>query len=312
MSLIDNQKLEAKCSPTGDRDKAKRVIFPPNPKDLGNNFQVNRMLPRLKEGRKLVGPFIFWDHMGPVKIQSPDQLAVRPHPHIGLATLTFLFEGQIMHKDSLGFEQPIRPGEVNWMVAGKGIVHSERTESIANLVGQSLHGIQSWIALPLEHEDVEPSFHHHKASELPKVESQGVEFTLIAGSALQKVSPVKTHSDLFYLFAQLKAETQVHLPAEKQREAAVYSPEASIEVGGRDVAAKSLVLFEPGEPIEFKMLEPGPIIIFGGEPLGEDRHIWWNFVSSSKEKIELAKQRWKNQEFERVEGDDEFIPLPEN
>jgi redox-sensitive bicupin YhaK (pirin superfamily) len=310
MSLADKEPINEVCrGGTGDKP-TERVIFAAKEKDLGGGFMVNRMLPRMREGRKMVGPFIFWDHMGPVKVKRQDQMAVRPHPHIGLATLTYLFSGSIMHKDSLGCEQPIRPGEVNWMVAGKGIVHSERTEPLEGIVGQHIHGIQSWIALPAEDQEVEPAFYHYGKEQMPVLKVGDSDMTVVAGTAGGLTSPVKTYSDTLYLAGELKAGDHFELQLEPHREAAVYAPQSQIEVDGSRVDAKSLVIFEMGECLKFEVLEDGPITIFGGEPFAEDRHIYWNFVSTSKDRIEQAKRDWAEKNFPGVEGDDEFIPLP--
>ncbi|NQZ01508.1 MAG: pirin family protein [Bdellovibrionales bacterium] len=310
MSLNQDEKLDTTCSNQDAGAKSQRTIFAPSEKDLGDGFKVNRMLPRNREGRKMVGPFIFWDHMGPVEVKKPEQMAVRPHPHIGLATLTYLFSGGIMHKDSLGYEQPIRPGEVNWMVAGKGIVHSERTAPLEGIVGQHIHGIQSWIALPKEYEEIDPAFYHYPKEEMPVLQVGGSEMTLVAGTAQGQASPVKIYSDTLYLVGDLKAGDEFELQLDSNREAAVYAPQSKIEVDGEPVDAKSLVIYEVGECLKFKVLEDGPITIFGGEPFPEDRHIFWNFVSTSKERIQKAKEDWKGKRFDMVEGDDEFIPLP--
>lgn len=310
MSLEGQQHIEETCRGGSGGSPEHRVVFAPNEKDLGDGFKVNRMLPRNREGRKMVGPFIFWDHMGPVKVQKQDQMAVRPHPHIGLATLTYLFSGGIMHKDSLGYEQPILPGEVNWMVAGRGIVHSERTEPLEGIVGQEIHGIQSWIALPAADQEVDPAFYHYSKEQMPQLKIGEREVILVAGTAMGETSPVKTYSDTLYLAGEMKAGDFFELQLESHREAAVYAPQSQIEIDGKEIEAKSLVIFEKGECLKFKVLQDGPITIFGGEPFPEDRHIWWNFVSTSKERIQKAKDDWKQQRFDKVEGDNEFIPLP--
>jgi len=309
MSLSCDEKIDITCSSAGE-PQAELEIFEPNEKDLGEGFVVNRMLPKHRQGRKMVGPFIFWDHMGPVEVKKPDQMAVRPHPHIGLATLTFLFEGEIMHKDSLGYEQPIRPGEVNWMVAGRGIVHSERTAPLKNIVGKRIHGIQSWIALPKEAEETDPSFHHYSATDLPKIPTNLGELTLVAGAALGQESAVKTFSDMFYLFGDMKIDDAFEYQLAANREGALYAPTSRVEVRGKVIPAKHLIVFGKGDKIAFKVLDSGPVTLFGGEPFPEDRHIWWNFVSTSKERIQKAKEDWTEKRFDKVEGDDEFIPLP--
>lgn len=281
-------------------------IISPQLHELGPNFSVNRMLPRAS--KRSIGPFVFWDHMGPVTILSGEEVSVRPHPHIGLSTLTYLFSGEILHRDSLGIEQRIKAGEVNWMTAGRGIVHSERTLPLLDsLRGKAVHGIQIWVALPKEEEQIEPSFHHFPADKIPHWESQGIKFHLIAGSFLGKESPVPVHSPLFYLNVFLPKGSTLELPLQGE-EAGVYLISGSLKCGDQSLAPKHLAVLEETGAVQ--ALEDSHCMLFGGKPLPEPRHMWWNFVHSSKEKIEEAKVLWKEGKMGQVRGETEFIPLP--
>jgi redox-sensitive bicupin YhaK (pirin superfamily) len=276
-------------------------------KDLGG-FEVGRILPFTQ--RRMVGPFIFLDHMGPVDF--PPGIArsvdVRPHPHIGLSTVTYLFAGEIMHRDSVGSEQAIRPGEVNWMTAGCGITHSERFEH-ARALGGAMHGMQAWVALPREAEEVEPSFHHHDAADLPTYEADGLWARLIAGAAFGAQAKVQTFSPMFYVHWRLAADARAQLPAEYSERAA-YIAEGRVEVGGQRYVAGQMLVFTPGKPILFTALEPATVMLLGGDPVGE-RFIEWNFVSSSRERIEQAKSDWRAGKMKLPDCDNqEFIPLP--
>jgi hypothetical protein len=276
-------------------------------RDLGG-FQVGRVLPASQ--RQMVGPFIFFDHMGPVEFLPgiPRSVDVRPHPHIGLSTVTYLFAGEIMHRDSLRSEQPIRPGEVNWMTAGSGITHSERFER-ARARGDTLHGIQAWVALPKEEEEIAPCFSHHGAADLPTYEGEGLWARLVAGAAFGACAPVNTFSPLFYVHWRLAAGAKAQLPAEYPERAA-YIAAGSIEVDGRRFAEGHMLVFVPGKPVLFTALEPAVVMLLGGEPIGA-RFIEWNFVSSSKERIEQAKSDWRAGRMTLPQLDDgEFIPLP--
>ena len=278
-------------------------------RDLGG-FEVGRVLPFA--ARRMVGPFIFFDRMGPARFPAgiPRSVDVRPHPHIGLSTLTYLFEGEIMHRDSVGSEQPIRPGEVNWMTAGRGITHSERFER-ARREGGPMDGIQAWIALPREHEETEPSFSHHGAGELPSFEEGGVATRLVAGEALGARAPVRAYSPLFYLHWTLQPGARVDLPA-NYPERAAYVATGSVEVDGRRYGEGQMIVFTPGKAVTIVAPEPCVVMAVGGEPLGE-RHIEWNFVSSSKERIAQAKADWRAGRMKLPDLDrDEFIPLPED
>jgi redox-sensitive bicupin YhaK (pirin superfamily) len=277
-------------------------------RDLGG-FEVGRVLPFAK--RRMVGPFIFFDHMGPVSFQPGfgREVDVRPHPHIGLSTLTYLFEGEITHRDSVGAIQPIRPGEVNWMTAGSGVTHSERFETL-RAEGGRMNGIQAWIALPVEDEEIAPSFDHHDMDALPTHEENGMWARLIAGSAFGAHSPVKVRSPLFYVHWHLKPGAQGLLPAEYPERAA-YVAQGVVEVGGRQFQEGQMLVFEPGQPILFTAVSDAIVMLLGGEPIGP-RFIEWNFVSSSKDRLEQAKADWRAGRMKLPDADDqEFIPLPE-
>jgi redox-sensitive bicupin YhaK (pirin superfamily) len=282
-------------------------VIEPRDRDLGG-FSVRRVLPAAK--LRTVGPFIFFDHMGPAQLPHGEGVNVRPHPHIGLATVTYLFEGEILHRDSLGYEQPIRPGDVNWMTAGRGIVHSERTSPEVRATDHRLHGIQSWVALPLADEETEPSFFHHSADSLPEVTQGETTLRLIAGSAYGQTAPVKTYSKMFYVDAPIPAGASVTVP-DGHEERAVYVADGAVTVAGDTYEAGSMVVVAPGADIAVEAVDASRAMLLGGDPIDGRRHIWWNFVSSSKERIEQAKDDWTNGRFEKVPGDTEFIPLPE-
>lgn len=279
------------------------------PRDLGG-FSVRRVLPAA--GRRTVGPFIFFDHMGPAVFEPGSGVDVRPHPHIGLATVTYLFEGEFMHRDSLGSAQLIRPGDVNWMVAGRGIVHSERTPPEARALpgGASIHGIQSWIALPTASEEVAPSFTHHAATSLPEIRQAGVRMRCIAGEAFGERAPAVVFSPMFYLDAVAEEGATVALP-EEYEERAVYVVEGEIEAEGERHGVGSMVSFESSVPVRVRACAPARLMLLGGAAPDSPRHIWWNFVSSSEERIERAKLDWREHRFDDVPGDAERIPLPE-
>jgi redox-sensitive bicupin YhaK (pirin superfamily) len=283
------------------------MVIEQRARDIGG-FTVGRVLPVAK--RRMIGPFVFFDRMGPVEF--PKGLAksvdVRPHPHIGLATVTYLFNGEIMHRDSVGSEQPIRPGEVNWMTAGRGITHSERFEK-ARREGDDMDGIQAWVALPRELEETEPAFAHYGLADLPTAEEKGVWTRLVAGAAFGLEAKVKTLSPLFYVHSRLAAGATAQLP-NNYPERAAYVASGSIEVAGQTFAEGRMVVFSRGEPAAVTALQPAVVMLLGGEPLGE-RFIEWNFVSSSKERIEQAKADWRAGRMKLPDLDhDEFIPLP--
>ena len=278
------------------------IVISQRRRDLGG-FEVGRVLPFAK--RRMVGPFVFFDHMGPVDFPAglPRSVDVRPHPHIGLATLTYLFDGEIMHRDSVGSEQPIRPGEVNWMTAGSGITHSERFER-ARREGGRMDGIQAWVALPRALEETAPAFSHHLAVPV------GEKLRLIAGEAFGKKSPVPVHSPLFYLHCELSQSASVELPAQ-YAERAAYVASGAVEVEGQRFEAGQMVVFGPGAVSPVRGLTNAVVMLLGGEPLGP-RFIEWNFVSSSRERIEQAKADWRAGRMKLPDLDhDEFIPLPE-
>jgi redox-sensitive bicupin YhaK (pirin superfamily) len=275
-------------------------------KSLGG-FEVGRVLPFAK--RRMVGPFVFFDHMGPVDMAPgiPRTVDVRPHPHIGLSTVTYLFSGEIMHRDSIGSEEPIRPGEVNWMTAGRGITHSERFEK-ARATGDHLHGIQAWVALPNAHEETEPAFSHHAGGDLPQWNERGIRGRLIAGEAYGLKAGVKTHSPLFYAHLEMDAGATAEIP-QGHSERALYVATGEIEVEGRRFQAGLMPVFGKG-PATLTAKAPSTVMVLGGEPVGE-RYLYWNFVSSSKERLEQAKADWIAGRMKLPFMDDkEFIPLP--
>jgi hypothetical protein len=271
-------------------------------------LQVGRVLPAA--ARRMVGPFIFLDHIGPLTLPAPVPRTadVRPHPHIGLATVTYLFEGEITHRDSLGIGQVIRPGEVNWMTAGRGISHSERFDGL-RATGGPLHGLQAWVALPLEHEEVEPAFEHHGRTELQAREEDGVQIRLIAGAAFGLTSPVQTLSPLFYAHLELQAGATIALPADAS-ERAVYAVTGTITIDGVPVENRSLAVLRTGAVPTLMAREACKVMLLGGEPVGH-RYAWWNFVSSRRERIEQAKQDWSAGRIPLPAADaTEWIPLP--
>jgi redox-sensitive bicupin YhaK (pirin superfamily) len=282
------------------------LVIPQRRRSLGG-FDVGRVLPFVK--RRMVGPFVFFDHMGPLEMAPglPRSVDVRPHPHIGLSTVTYLFSGEIMHRDSVGSEQPIRPGEVNWMVAGRGITHSERFEK-ARAQGDHVHGIQAWVALPRADEETDPAFTHHGADDLPVWRDGGLVGRMIAGSAFGVSARVRTHSPLFYAHLDLTGGARTSVPADYP-ERALYVAAGAIECEGRRFDAGQMLVLTP-QPTEFAALDRATVMLLGGEPVGE-RFLYWNFVSSSRERIEQAKADWRAGRMKLPEHDrDEFIPLP--
>jgi len=282
-------------------------IIEPRDRDVGG-LPVRRVLPTA--GQRMVGPFIFFDHMGPVDFPPGSGIDVRSHPHIGLATVTYLFAGALVHRDSLGAVQTIRPGDVNWMTAGRGIVHSERTADAERATGSSAHGIQSWIALPAADEEADPAFRHHPAATLPGVERDGVEMRLIAGTAYGERAPVETFSEMFYLDAELAAGAAVTLPPEHE-ERAVYIVDGSVTLDGERLTAARMAILDPGGEAVIHAETAARIMMLGGAPLAGERLMWWNFVSSSRTRIERAKEDWAGGRFDPVPGETEFEPLPE-
>src|SRR5262249_54499653 len=284
------------------------VVILPRSVDVGP-FAVRRALPHVH--RRMVGPFIFFDHFGPAEFRAGQGIDVRPHPHIGLATVTFLFDGEIMHRDSLGTAAAIRPGEVNWMTAGRGIVHSERTAPDHRKDGEPIHGLQCWVALPAAEEESAPDFAHHDSAALPLVREEGKTVRVVAGSAYGERSPVRTLSDTLFADVTLMAGAALPIDAETE-ERAVYLISGEVDIAGDRFAASRLLVFRPGDPITLTAVSDARLVLLGGAAMDGPRHIWWNFVSSRKERLEQAKADWKLARFDTVPGDDkEFIPLPE-
>jgi redox-sensitive bicupin YhaK (pirin superfamily) len=277
----------------------------PHLQDLGG-FIARRLLPH--DDCQMVGPFIFFDHLGPATFPPGKGVDVRPHPHINLATVTYLFEGALMHRDSLGSIQEIRPGAVNWMTAGLGIVHSERSPAAEREIMSTLHGIQTWVALPAEHEETEPTFHHHPAASLPQWQENSVDIVLIAGTAYGRQSPVQTFSPILYLDLTLSAGASLKLPQDYS-ELAVYSVTPGLRLDGMPLDQHRLAILVPGQSVTLAADTHARCVIIGGEPVGT-RQKWWNFVSSRPERIEQAKQDWSAGRFEAVPGETEFIQLP--
>lgn len=287
-------------------DAANNVIEP-RARDLGG-FTVARVLPYAK--RRTVGPFIFFDQMSPAELSPGKGIDARPHPHIGQATVTYLFNGEIMHRDDLGYEQPIRPGDVNWMTSGRGIVHSERTRDEIRDPHITMFAIQSWIALPKDQEANEPGFFHHPAATVPEISRDGVEMRLIAGTAYGETSPVVTASPMFYLDVQMDPGASLAVTDEHE-ERAVYVVEGTVSVNGEPHNAGAMLVLAPDADVSVRADARARVMLLGGAPIDGERHLWWNFVSSSKERIEQAKADWKEGRFGKIAGDAEFIPLPE-
>jgi hypothetical protein len=283
-----------------------QAFLKPHQHDVGGLI-VRRVLPAL--AARTIGPFIFFDHMGPATLAPGVGLDVRPHPHIGLATVTYLFEGAIMHRDSVGSVQKIAPGDVNWMTAGGGIVHSERTPDEDRAAGQNMHGIQTWVALPVEEEDCAPSFEHHPAATLPQLERDGVNLRVIAGSAFGATAPTTTFSPTLYVAAQFSADGAVTLDTEHE-ERGVYLLEGDLTINGETLDAGQMAVLKTGVSADLCSTGGAIAMLLGGAPLDGPRFIEWNFVSSSREKIEAAKLAWTEQRMGQVPGETEFIPLP--
>jgi len=282
--------------------------LPAHTKDLGDGFEVRRLLPAA--ARRTIGPFIFFDHMGPARFAPGQAIDVRPHPHIGLATVTYLFEGALMHRDSLGCVQRITPGDVNWMTAGHGIVHSERSPDDERGSARGLHGIQIWIGLPQADEGTEPSFAHHPKSTLPVIALPTAELRLIAGAGWGQRAPVRTFSPMFYAAVEARGATGFDLP-EEYAERAVYVVDGEVAADGAAIAPRTVAVFAAGAPVRIETAGAARIMAFGGAPLDGERHVSWNFVASRRELIDEARTRWREQRFPTVPGETEFIPLPE-
>jgi redox-sensitive bicupin YhaK (pirin superfamily) len=276
-------------------------------RDIG--VPVRRILPA--PGHRMVGPFIFLDHMGPVTMPPGQGMDVRPHPHIGLATVTYLFQGEIEHRDSLGVVQTIRPGDVNWMVAGRGIAHSERTGAELRKRGAAMNGIQSWVALPRANEEIAPSFRHHPKASLPARAGGGVSLRLIAGTLMGLAAPVEVFSPTFYADLAMEDGAEFALPPE-HAERAAYVADGALSAAGETVMAGTLAIFAAGDTIALRARGTSRVMILGGAPMDGERLIWWNFVASSAGRIERAKADWREGRFAMVPGDPEFIPLPDD
>lgn len=276
--------------------------------DIGK-FLVGRLLPFRQ--KRMIGPFIYIDHMGPVKLNEREQMDIRPHPHIGLSTLTFLFEGSIMHRDTLGNEVEIKPGAVNWMTAGKGIVHSERTPDYLRHEDKLMHGLQIWVALPKNLERMDPEFFHIEAEKLPIWTDGGVEFKLVAGEVLGHRSPVPVYSPLYMLEIKSREKQTLSIGSQLFGESGLYILEGGIESEGNVFGPKQILVAKDATLCEFTIEANSTVYIFGGEPFPEERFIDWNFVSSNKDLIEAAKEKWISQGFDKIKGDDvEFVPYP--
>ena len=283
------------------------IAITPHQRDLGG-FSVRRLLP--SAARRTVGPFVFFDHMGPADFAPGTGIDVRPHPHIGLATVTYLFEGAIEHRDSLGTVQQISAGDVNWMTAGRGIVHSERSPADLRRSGYRMQGLQTWVALPRELENCEPAFVHHPAATLPVIEMPGVSMRLIAGNAFGQASPVAVASSMFYIAVEMEADASFVLPDEYE-ERAVYLLSGDISINDGRLAAASMAVLNPSEPVQLRAHAPSRLMLLGGAPLDGERFLWWNFVASDRAAIDEASERWRQGGFDPVPGETEFIPLPE-
>ena len=283
-------------------------ILSPHLRDLGG-FSVRRVLPA--HGRQMIGPFIFFDHFGPVQFAPGEGVDVRPHPHIGLATVTYLFEGALMHRDSLGSAQRIAPGDVNWMTAGLGIVHSERSAPEDRAAGIRMHGLQTWVALPLALEDAEPSFTHVGKAELPRFDSGDAEIVVVAGHAFGRRAPTPVTSDTLYATVRLAAGAALEIPVEHE-ERAVYVVAGNVTVDGTQVPEARMAVLPADGTVRVSASTPAMIMLVGGARIDGERFIWWNFVASSRERIETAKDKWRAQQYGKVPGDDELIPLPEH
>lgn len=308
-----NPALEPSCPTTPAECDAIETLIVPRARDIGG-FEVRRALPSPK--RQMVGPFIFFDQMGPAEFITDQGIDVRPHPHIGLATVTYLYEGGLMHRDSLGTELEIEPGAVNWMIAGRGITHSERTATPRRRAGERLFGIQTWVALPAEAEDTDPGFEHAAKERLPVIDAEGKRVRLILGSLYGEQAPVKTFSETFYADVMLDEGARLPLPADHE-DRGIYVTEGEIEIAHERFDAGRMMVFRPGDEITVTALRPSRLMLLGGATLGGARYIWWNFVASSREKIETAKAAWAAGDWEhgrfRLPPTDngEHIPLPE-
>ncbi len=286
------------------------LLIEPKLHDLGDGFVVRRMLPSAQQ--RTVGPFVFFDHIGPVELAPGRGVDVRPHPHIGLSTMTYLFEGVFTHRDSLGVVQDIRPGAVNWMTAGRGVAHSERTPEPERSEGHRVHGVQFWVGLPKSDTEVAPSFAHHAIEELPEWSSDdgGVHCRLVAGEAFGRRSPVPVHSRMFCVDVNLQSGAALEVSAE-HHERAIQVVSGAIEIDGLALPIHQMLVLKPGSVVQVRASKQARLVLFGGDPLDGPRTIWWNFVAASRERIEQASDDWKNGRFDKVPGETEFIPLPD-
>lgn len=276
-------------------------------RDLGDGFQVLRILPHIDA--RAIGPFVFMDHFGPAVIATGEELNVRPHPHIGLSTITYLYTGAVLHRDSLGSELVIRPGEANWMTAGSGVVHSEHSQKDEDT--KVIEGIQTWVALPVSYEETAPAFDHYDAAAIPEIGGGNFTLRLIAGTLMGKTSPVKTHSALFYADLSMNAAAEIEIDFPAGQDAALYVSQGSFTVAILTAQVGSMIVLEPGSRVKIQSHSAARAVLLGGKKLPEPRHLWWNFVSSSKERIELAKNAWKANALGLVAGETDRIPLPE-
>ena len=283
-------------------------LIRPRMRDIGGGFTVRRLLPTLPT--QSVGPFVFFDHFGPITARPDDNFDVRPHPHIGLSTVTYLFEGAMLHRDSLGSVQRIEPGAINWMTAGRGIVHSERAPEDMRGTTYEIHGLQLWAALPKPHEETDPGFFHTPAAALPVWSERGIRARVLIGNAFGAQSPVKTFSTTLYVDVDAEPGITLALPSEPGIERAVYSVDQRIVADGSDVPAFTMAVLAPGRETTIVAPQGARYVVIGGEPLDGHRTVWWNFVSSSKERIEQAKAAWGEQRMGRIPGEHEWIPLP--
>jgi hypothetical protein len=283
------------------------LILKPRARDLGG-FTVQRLLPAFPT--KMIGPFIFFDHFGPIAFAPGEGADVRPHPHIGLATVTYLFEGDMIHRDSLGSVQKIEPGAVNWMTAGRGIVHSERTPPEARVRAHRMHGVQTWVALPKDREMAEPSFSHQPKAALPEIVRPGVKMRLLAGTAFGERAPTPTFSPMFYLAVEMEPGAAMELPSEHEQRG-VYAIDHGVRVAGEALPAQHCAVLPKDTTVRLETTAKTRVMLFGGAGMDGDRQIWWNFVASSRALIDAASERWREQSFPPIPGETEFIPLPE-
>ena len=283
------------------------LILKPHAREVGG-FTVQRLLPAFPT--KMIGPFIFFDHFGPIAFAPGEGADVRPHPHIGLATVTYLFEGDMLHRDSLGSVQTIEPGAVNWMTAGHGIVHSERTPPETRVRAHRMHGVQTWVALPEDREMAEPSFSHQPRAALPEIIRPGVTMRLLAGSAFGERAPTPIFSPMFYLAVEMEPGAAIELPPEYEQRG-LYAVDREVRVAGEALPPQHCAVLPKDATVRLETMTGGRVMLFGGASMDGDRHIWWNFVASSRALIDAASERWREQRFPLIPGETEFIPLPE-